>query len=171
MARIHYISGGERSGKSSFAQEVALKLSSSPIYIATSRRFDGDTNFDKRILRHQNDRDERWRTIEEEKHLGRLDLNGEVVVIDCVTLWLTNWFIDSKQDVDVCLMEAKRELEDLFDRQADIFIVSNEIGMGVHAQTETGRRFTELQGWINQFIARKADRATFMVSGLPMELK
>ena len=166
---IYYITGGERSGKSHYAQNLALELSNSPYYLATSRVWDGD--FLERVKRHVSERDERWTTIEEEKHLGNVDITGKTVVIDCVTLWLTNWYMDTKNDVDECLEKGKEELLQLFKKEANIIIISNEIGMGVHAQTKMARKFTELQGWMNQFIAQKADRAIFMVSGLPLKLK
>lgn len=167
---IHYITGGERSGKSSYAQKLALELTNSPYYLATSRNWGDD--FSDRIKRHISERDNRWTTIEEEKYLGGVDVSNKVVVIDCVTLWLTNWYMDTKNDVDECLRAGKKELNLLFDqKQSHIIIISNEIGMGVHAQTQVGRKFTELQGWMNQFIAKKADKATFMVSGLPLILK
>lgn len=166
---IYYITGGERSGKSGYAQNLALELSDSPYYIATSRKWDAD--FDKRVERHVNDRDERWTTIEEEKYLGNLAIKGKTVVIDCVTLWLTNWYIDTKSNVEESLQKGKEELEKLFQMDANIIIISNEIGMGIHAQTETGRKFTELQGWMNQFIGQKSDVAIFMVSGIPLKLK
>jgi len=69
------------------------------------------------------------------------------------------------------LKKGKEELLQLFKKEANIIIISNEIGMGVHAQTKMARKFTELQGWMNQFIAQKADQAIFMVSGLPVKLK
>ncbi|UII24045.1 bifunctional adenosylcobinamide kinase/adenosylcobinamide-phosphate guanylyltransferase [Fulvivirga ligni] len=166
---IYYISGGERSGKSSYAQNLALSLSDNPVYLATSRNWDAD--FEKRVKRHQSDRDERWENIEEEKHIGAIDLHEKVVVVDCVTLWLTNWYSDLKYDVEACLESGKAELKQLFEQDCTLIIISNEIGMGIHAQTEVGRKFTELQGWMNQFIANKADEAVFMVSGLPLKLK
>ncbi|QDH80775.1 bifunctional adenosylcobinamide kinase/adenosylcobinamide-phosphate guanylyltransferase [Echinicola soli] len=168
---IYYITGGERSGKSNYAQQLAESLSKTPLYLATSRIWDQD--FQKRVDRHQADRDERWTTIEEEKHLGQVDISGKVVVLDCVTLWLTNWFSDTKGDIASCLDHCKSELDLLFDsaQNGTLIIISNEIGMGLHAQTEVGRKFTELQGWINQYIAQRTDKATFMVSGLPLELK
>lgn len=166
---IHYITGGERSGKSSYAQELALSLSGNPKYIATSRIWDG--NHQKRIDRHVNDRDNRWTSVEEEKEISKCINNDETVVIDCVTLWLTNYFVDTKNDIEQCLTLAKEEFDKLIGMDANIIIISNEIGMGVHAQTEVGRKFTELQGWVNQHIAKKADKATFMVSGIPLELK
>jgi len=166
---IHYITGGERSGKSSYAQDLALSLSGNPKYIATSRVWDGDHQ--KRIDRHVNDRDNRWKSVEEEKEISKYINKDETVVIDCVTLWLTNYFVDTKNDIEQCLTLAKEEFDKLIGMEANIIIISNEIGMGVHAQTEVGRKFTELQGWVNQHIAKKADKATFMVSGIPLELK
>ncbi|PWJ43040.1 bifunctional adenosylcobinamide kinase/adenosylcobinamide-phosphate guanylyltransferase [Sediminitomix flava] len=166
---IYYITGGERSGKSSYAQNLALSLADTPFYVATARHWDGD--FEKRIQRHVAERDERWTSIEEEKYLGNLKLEGKTVVVDCVTLWLTNWYLDTKNNVEESLEKGKIELEKLFAQKANIIIISNEIGMGIHAQTEVGRKFTELQGWMNQFIAKRADKAIFMVSGLPMKLK
>ncbi len=166
---IYYITGGERSGKSSYAQHLALSLTDSPCYLATARKWDSD--FQKRIDIHVADRDSRWNTIEEEKYLSRLDLNGKVVVVDCITLWLTNWYFDTENNVEECLAEGKKELSKLFEQDTTLIIISNEIGMGVHAQTQVGRKFTELQGWMNQYIANKADEAFFMVSGLAMKLK
>ena len=166
---IHYISGGERSGKSSFAQKMAEDISKTPIYLATSRIWDED--FKTRVDRHVSDRDERWTTIEEEKNISALIVDKSTVVIDCVTLWLTNFYVDTKYDVEESLKLAKEEIEKLVEIDANIIIISNEIGMGLHATTESGRKFTELQGWVNQFIAKKADKATFMVSGLPLKLK
>src|SRR6187399_1141644 len=86
------ITGGARSGKSRHAQELALTYTGNPLYVATARQF--DEAFKQRIRRHQQDRDHRWTLVEEEKYLSRLDLDGRVVVIDCVTLWLTNFFMD-----------------------------------------------------------------------------
>ena len=94
-----------------------------------------------------------------------------VVVIDCVTLWLTNYFVDTKNDVETSLKLATKEFDKLLKKQATIIIISNEIGMGVHATTEVGRKFTELQGWMNQHIAKHADKAILMVSGIPIPIK
>jgi adenosylcobinamide kinase/adenosylcobinamide-phosphate guanylyltransferase len=95
-----------------------------------------------------------------------------VAIIDCVTLWLTNFFVDTKNDVELSLELAKAEIEKLaLMEDTTILIITNEIGMGVHAETHIGRKFVELQGWVNQFIAKKADKVTFMVSGLPMQVK
>ncbi|WP_109299219.1 bifunctional adenosylcobinamide kinase/adenosylcobinamide-phosphate guanylyltransferase [Aquimarina sp. AU474] len=166
---LYYVTGGERSGKSSYAQNLALELSQAPYYLATSRIWDG--NHRKRIDRHIADRDDRWTSIEEEKEIAKVITTGSVVVIDCVTLWLTNFFVDTKNDVSQSLTLAKQEFDKLLQINATIIIISNEIGMGVHATTEIGRKFTELQGWMNQHIAKHADKAILMVSGIPVEIK
>jgi adenosylcobinamide kinase/adenosylcobinamide-phosphate guanylyltransferase len=166
---IYYISGGERSGKSSYAQKIAEDISKEPIYIATSRIWDQD--FKTRVDRHVSNRDDRWSTIEEEKNISEVILEKSTVVIDCITLWLTNFYVDTAYNVEESLRLAKHQIEKISTIDANIIIISNEIGMGLHATTESGRKFTELQGWINQFIAKKADKATFMVSGLPLKLK
>ncbi|GFD75134.1 cobinamide kinase [Tenacibaculum sp. KUL113] len=166
---IYYISGGERSGKSSYAQKLAESLSDTPIYLATSRIWDED--FKQRVDRHISDRDERWSTVEEEKWLSKVISDKQTVVVDCVTLWLTNFFVDTKYDIEKTLEIAKEEINKLVEIDANIIIISNEIGMGLHANSESGRKFTQLQGWTNQYIAKLADKATFMVSGLPLTLK
>ncbi|MBW1298098.1 bifunctional adenosylcobinamide kinase/adenosylcobinamide-phosphate guanylyltransferase [Aquimarina litoralis] len=166
---LYYITGGERSGKSSYAQNLALELSKEPIYIATSRIW--DENHQKRIDRHIADRDDSWTSIEEEKELSKVVKKNTTVVIDCVTLWLTNFFMDTKSDVETSLNLAKKEFDKLITIDANIIIISNEIGMGVHATTKIGRKFTELQGWMNQHIAKYADQAILMVSGIPVKIK
>jgi len=166
---ITFITGGARSGKSRYAQELALRLSPSPVYVATAHKWDGD--FGERIKRHQDERDERWTTIEEEKYISRLQLEGKVVVIDCVTLWLTNFFMDTKSNLEVCLEACKKEIDELSQQKALLIIISNEIGMGVHAETEAGRKFTDLQGWMNQYIASKAMKVILMISGIPVTIK
>jgi len=167
---IYLITGGERSGKSNYAQNLALQFSNSPIYVATARKWDED--FQHRIDRHQQERDERWTNIEKEKHLSEIDFSGKVALIDCVTLWLTNFFVDHKNDVDLSLEEAKKEFLSIINQEnVTLIIVTNEIGMGVHAPTHVGRKFTELQGWMNQFLAAKADEVILMVSGIPVKIK
>lgn len=166
---LTYVSGGQRSGKSRYAQELALALSPNPVYLATSRAWDDDHR--QRIARHVADRDARWTTLEEEKYLSRPDLAGRTVVLDCVTLWLTNFFTDAQYDVETTLHEAKAEFEKLVQQHCTLIIISNELGMGLHAPTDAGRKFADLQGWLNQHIAQRADRAIFMVSGLPLVVK
>ena len=169
MAKVIFITGGQRSGKSSFAQNKALELSSNPVYMATSRIWDDD--FKNRVERHKYDRSENWINIEEEKEISKHDLTGKVVVLDCITLWLTNYFSDNNYDVDKSLEEAKQEWNKFIKHNFTVYVISNEIGMGVHADTEGARKFTDLQGWMNQYIAKQADEVYLMVSGIPVKIK
>lgn len=166
---IIFITGGARSGKSRYAQQLALQLSNNPVYVATARHWDDD--FEKRIQRHQSERDERWTSIEEEKHISSLSFSGKVVVMDCVTLWLTNFFTDTKYDIEASLEQGKQEIDRLDTANNTYIIISNELGMGMHAETEIGRKFTDLQGWMNQYIAQQANKVVFMVSGIAMTIK
>ncbi|HVS95235.1 MAG TPA: bifunctional adenosylcobinamide kinase/adenosylcobinamide-phosphate guanylyltransferase [Puia sp.] len=164
-----FITGGARSGKSRYAQQRALQLSAEPIYVATARI--PDEEFRRRVDRHRQDRDERWALLEEEKYLGRLSLSGKTAVIDCVTLWINNFFSDLYYDTDACLSACRGEVDRLLGQEASLIIVSNEIGMGLHADTEAGRKFSELQGWMNQYLAERADEVIFMISGIPLTVK
>lgn len=168
---ITFITGGVRSGKSRYAQQYARSLAANPVYVATARRWKDDPAFDERISRHQAERGSEWKNYEIEKYVNALPLQGETVVIDCVTLWLTNFFLDHRQNVDSALQEFTQQIDYLAPLDANIIIISNEIGMGLHAETEMGRRFADLQGWANQYIAAKAHKAFFIVSGIPLPLK
>ena len=169
MTTIHLITGGERSGKSTYAEAEALGLSPQPVYIATARIWDEE--FAERVRRHQARRGAEWTNIEEEKALSRHPLSGRTVLIDCVTLWATNFFFDLEQDIDRALQEMKAELERLFAQDAHFILVTNEIGLGGVPMDAVQRRFTDLQGWINQYIAARADRVTLVVCGIPVPVK
>lgn len=168
-AQITFITGGQRSGKSSYAQQLAEKASHTPIYLATSRIWDED--FKQRILRHQSDRGEQWTTIEEEKKLSKLKLSNNTVLLDCITLWLTNIFYDNNNDIEKSLNEAKAEWDAFIQQNVNLIVVSNELGMGVHPENEIARKFADLQGWMNQYIAKTANTIILMVSGIPLEIK
>ncbi|MCT4640234.1 MAG: bifunctional adenosylcobinamide kinase/adenosylcobinamide-phosphate guanylyltransferase [Bacteroidales bacterium] len=169
MAQIHLITGGQRSGKSSFAQNTALSNSDNPVYLATAKIWDED--FKDRVRRHKDDRGEEWTNIEEQINISSCNVQGRTVVLDCITLWLTNIFMKCDMDTDVSLKYAKEEWDKFALIDTNVLVVSNEIGMGMHAETAVGRKFTDLQGWMNQYIASKADKVTFMVSGIPMHIK
>ena len=161
--------GGARSGKSRHAQALALALSPRPLYVATSRVWDDDHA--ARIERHRRERGPEWRTAECERELAALELAGEVAVIDCVTLWLSNFFSDLGSDVDRCLELARAQVDLLAAIPATLIVVSNELGQGLHASTEVGRKFTDLQGLVNQHIAARADNVAWMVAGIPHYVK
>jgi adenosylcobinamide kinase/adenosylcobinamide-phosphate guanylyltransferase len=169
-ANIHFVTGGQRSGKSRFAQDLALSKSATPVYMATARIWDDD--FKERVQRHQNDRGDNWTSLEIPLEISRAEVEGKVVVFDCITLWLTNLYFDNQElSIDEILVLAKKELNKLFEKNCDLVIISNEIGMGGHAENALARKFADLQGWVNQFIASTADEVTLMVSGLPLTIK
>ncbi len=169
-AVVVLITGGARSGKSSFAQNEALALSDNPTYVATAKRYK-DKEFQERIDRHMAERDQRWSTIEELFGISSLNLDKKVVVIDCVTLWLTNFFSLYKSDVGQSLQSLKEQIQALLLFDSTFIIITNELGMGIHAESEMGRKFTDLQGWANQFIAGIANKVILMVCGIPITIK
>ena len=137
--------------------------------MATSRVWDEE--YRKRIERHQRDRGPQWTNIEEEKQLSRHQLSGRTVLIDCVTLWCTNFFFDVNADTDSALEAAKEEFDRFTKQDATFIFVTNEIGMGATSDNEIQRKFTDMQGWMNQYIAEYADEVWLMVSGIEVKVK
>lgn len=168
MKRIILITGGQRSGKSQQAEQLALSLSDHPVYLATAHIWDDE--FCERVKKHQERRGSQWTNIEEEKFLSRHDLTGRVVVIDCVTLWLTNFFFETS-DVAQTLEAAKEEFNRFTAPDATYIFVTNEIGSGGVSENAIQRKFTDLEGWMNQYIAQQADEVVLMVSGIPVKIK
>lgn len=105
------------------------------------------------------------------RKVGSHNFEDKTVLVDCITLWRTNCFFDTNNNIDQSLNLAKIELNKLFNQNANLIIISNELGMGLHAETEIGRNFTDLQGWVNQFIAKKAYKVNLMISGVPLQVK
>lgn len=169
MTKIILITGGQRSGKSRYAEQRALALSNAPVYMATARIWDEE--FKERVLRHQADRGPQWENMEEEKELCRHDFTGRVVLVDCVTLWCTNFFFDLQSDVRKSLEAVKLEFDRLTAQDATFLFVTNEIGMCGTPENGLQRKFTDLQGWTNQYIASKADEVVLMVSGIPVRIR
>ena len=168
MKKIILITGGARSGKSRYAEQLARSLTSNPVYVATAHIWDKE--FGERVRRHQERRGPEWTTIEEEKQLSRHNLAGRVAVIDCITLWCTNYFFEMK-DVDATLDALKDEFDRFTAPEATYIFVTNEIGMGGVSDNDVQRRFTDLQGWMNQYVASKADEVVLMVAGIPVKIK
>lgn len=169
MKKIILITGGQRSGKSKKAEELALSLSPNPVYMATAHIWDEE--FRERVRKHQARRGPQWTNIEEETALSQHDMTGRVVVIDCVTLWLTNFFFANNSDVDKSLGLAKAEFEKFTEPDATYIFVTNEIGSGGVSENAIQRKFTDLEGWMNQYIASKADEVILMVSGIEVKVK
>ena len=168
MKKVILITGGARSGKSRYAEELALSLSKTPVYVATAHVWDEE--FRERVKKHQERRGPEWTNIEEEKELSRHDLTGRVAVIDCITLWCTNYFFQM-QEVEASLEALKAEFDKFTAKDATYIFVTNEIGMGGVSENVVQRKFTDLQGWMNQYVASKADEVILMVSGIPVKVK
>lgn len=175
MKRIYLITGGQRSGKSSYAERLALSLSDNPIYLATARIWDEE--FRQRVSRHKERRGSQWKNIEEDKLLSRHDFTGHVVVVDCLTLWATNWFYDAVgpngelPDADSVLADMTEEFDRFANQDATLIVVTNEIGSGGTSCNASQRRFTDIIGFLNQHVARSANEVTLMVSGIPVKIK
>ena len=167
--KIILITGGQRSGKSSYAQKLALSLSANPIYLATSAVWDEEHR--QRIERHKRDRGPEWTNIEELKDLQKIDVTGRVVVIDCVTLWSTNFFSETNGDVELSLAAITERFEAFTQQNATFIFVTNELGLGGTSNNDLQRRFTDLLGWVNQHIAAASDEVVLLVSGIPVYIK
>lgn len=175
MKKIILITGGQRSGKSCQAEKMALSMTDNPVYMATAHIWDDE--FRQRVSRHKQRRGPQWTNIEEEKYLSRHDVGGRVVVVDCITLWCTNFFFElgapewEQPSVEKALGEIKQEFDRFTSQDATFIFVTNEIGSGGVSPDAVQRRFTDLQGWMNQYVAEKADQVILMVSGIPVEIK
>jgi len=171
MSEIILITGGQRSGKSRQAEQLALSLADNPVYVATAHVWDEE--FGERVRRHQERRGPQWTNIEEPMWLSQHDVAGRVVVVDCITLWLTNFFFfEDDNDVARALQQAKDEFDRLVSQPGATFIfVTNEIGLGGVSENALQRRFTDLQGWMNQYVARRADEVVLMLSGISIKVK
>lgn len=148
---------------------MALSLAPDPVYLATARIWDEE--FRERVRRHQERRGPQWTNLEEEKFLSRHDVGGRVVLVDCLTLWATNFFYDMEGDTDRALEAVKAEFDRFTSQDATFIFVTNEIGLGGTSQNELQRKFTDLQGWMNQYVAARADEVFLMVSGIPVKIK
>ncbi len=168
MSRIILVTGGQRSGKSTKGEEIALTLSNHPVYMATAHVWDDE--FRDRIRRHQQRRGPQWTTIEEERALSQHDLTGRVVLVDCLTLWATNFF-SAAAETDTVLDALKEEFDRLVRQEATFIFVTNEIGSGGVSANAVQRRFTDLLGWFNQYVAAQADEVILMVSGIAVKIK
>jgi len=176
---IHFVTGGARSGKSQFAENLSEVLSKTQqrqlVYVATATIYDDEMR--QRIDLHKHRRDENWLLIEEPQHLAQCLQNipeQSVVLIDCMTLWLTNWLCS--ENFDEFAAQKQQFLELLTTKFADenncdCIIVSNEVGSGIVPMGELSRDFVDHAGWLNQAIAKLADEATLVVAGLPLKLK
>lgn len=163
------ILGGARSGKSALALKYAERDEDRRIFIATAQALDDEMA--ARIARHREDRQENWETVEAPLDLAeaiaRHGGEGRAVLIDCLTLWLSN--IDHEGcDID---FETEALVAAINGTAASIILVSNEIGLGLVPDTPLGRSFRDAQGRLNQRIAAACDVVEFVAAGLPIRLK
>lgn len=168
-AKVHLITGGQRSGKSEYAEQITLEKSSSAVYLATSKIWDDE--YQNRVNVHIARRGEEWTTIEEEMNISSLELEGKTVLLDCITLWLTNIFDAFKYDQTKTLEFAQKQWDDFLTKDIEVIVVGNEIGLGVIPMDKGTRNFVDMHGLMNQYIAKSANEVTLMVSGIPMKVK
>lgn len=164
------VTGGQRSGKSLFAEKLALGLAPRPLYLATARVLDEEMG--RRVEAHRLRRANRWRNIEEPLRLSQAPVaEGDVVLVDCLTLWASNWFFDCGCDVDAAFRAMRAELDNLFAIHATLIFVTNEIGLGGVSENRMQRQFADLQGLANQYVAATAQEVYLAVSGIPVKIK
>jgi adenosylcobinamide kinase / adenosylcobinamide-phosphate guanylyltransferase len=187
QARLVLVLGGARSGKSAFSERLAAAGGRSVAFIATASAADEDMRL--RIARHRAARPREWRTIEEPLELARAVEeaagHADVLLLDCVTLWLANWlgqqgevdFERAPQLIDACTAGALREIERLlvsvaaFAPHQTLIVVSNEVGMGIVPAFALGRVYRDILGRVNQRLAREAERVYLMLAGLGVDIK
>ncbi|MEA1924079.1 MAG: bifunctional adenosylcobinamide kinase/adenosylcobinamide-phosphate guanylyltransferase [Pseudomonadota bacterium] len=167
------IGGGARSGKSSFAQKMAEGLPGRRAYLATAQALDRE--MEQRIAKHQADRDSAWHaTLEEPLNLTnclqQASLDFDVILVDCITLWLSNLMGRGDQDQQI-LAEIDNLTASLNRLPATVILVSNEVGLGLVPEHPLGRRFRDLAGLANQRLAQACREVYFTIWGLPQKLK
>jgi adenosylcobinamide kinase/adenosylcobinamide-phosphate guanylyltransferase len=178
-SKFTLILGGARSGKSSYAQSLAERTGKSVTFIATAQALDGEMS--KRIQKHQEERPISWQTLEIPLNVASCanQIKSEVVILDCITLLVSNWLMQFvKDDIaeEVPFMQAlQKELEELIanvsDQKQDWIIISNEVGLGLVPAYQMGRVYRDGLGWTNQRLAHEADKVVFMVAGIPMVVR
>jgi adenosylcobinamide kinase/adenosylcobinamide-phosphate guanylyltransferase len=178
-----FVFGGARSGKSALAERLAQASGKEVIYVATSHA--GDDEMAARIAHHQARRPPHWRTVEEATALAatlrRLCTPERIVLVDCLTLWLSNLMFSAHMDypevgpIDLTpLFTTERAaLLDFLDEPAagDVIFVSNEVGMGIVPYGAVSRAYADEAGRLNQDVAARCERVLFVAAGLPLTLK
>lgn len=166
--------GGARAGKSAYAVARARALGGRVVFLATAEA--GDPEMAARIARHRADRPDGWRTVEAPlglpEAIAALAGRADVVLVDCVNLWVANLLTKDPALSDTALIGHAAALEAVATRPGGhLLLVSNEVGMGVHPETAVGRRFRDALGLVNQAVARAADEVVLLVAGCPLTVK
>ncbi len=172
MKKSILILGGARSGKSSRAVALARGLKKRTVFIATCTF--ADPEMQKRIKKHQRQRPRHWKVVEEGKDINAALLNlkdkYQVVLIDCLGLWISNLLAGDLSDRQI-EKQVSKLIGSLSNSQAITILVSNEVGAGIVPDNPLARRFRDLLGAANQKIARQADEVILMYSGIPLTIK
>jgi adenosylcobinamide kinase / adenosylcobinamide-phosphate guanylyltransferase len=167
--RLTLVLGGARSGKSRHAEQLALASGLAPVYVASAQALDDEMA--RRIGAHRARRGPAWRTIEEPLDLvGTLQrecASERIVLVDCLTLWLTNLMVAGR----TVEAESAQLLEALPGLEGPVLLVSNEVGQGIVPDNVMARKFVDHAGFLHQGIAEQADAVVFMIAGLPHRLK
>lgn len=168
---LQLILGGARSGKSRLAEQTAISMQLAVTYVATAQALDSEMQ--SRIAHHQNQRPAHWSLVEEPLFLARtlqkIDRPNQIILVDCLTLWLTNLLLLEDQNVQE--FECEQLVHILPKLQSEIILVSNETGLGVVPLGEISRRFVDEAGRLHQVLGQIADKVMFCVAGFPMILK
>ncbi|MEN4981517.1 bifunctional adenosylcobinamide kinase/adenosylcobinamide-phosphate guanylyltransferase [Acinetobacter modestus] len=168
---LQLILGGARSGKSRLAEQTAKDTGLSVIYIATAQALDAEMQ--QRIVHHQQKRPVDWQVLEEPIYLAdrllQCDQANQLILVDCLTLWLTNLLLD--EDPALQQQQMQKLFEVLPQLQSQIILVSNETGLGVVPMGEISRRFVDEAGRLHQNLGQLANKVVFCVAGFPMILK
>lgn len=167
------ILGGARSGKSRLAEQLAYQSAGQVVYIATATQQDNDPEMMRRIAEHRQRRPADWMLVEEPLRLAgtlqsyqRMD---RCILVDCLTLWLSNLLL--VDDGTHFRTESEALLDLLPKLQGNLILVANEVGMGIVPMGQMSRRFQDESGWLQQRIAARVDRVVLTVAGLPLTLK
>ena len=178
--KITFITGGARSGKSSFALKEASKAKGRKAYIATAEALDGEMK--DRIEKHKLERSDEWNTYEEQIKVSDVlgDIKGQygAVLLDCLTLWLSNVLLHAEMDAqkhkspEDSINEFIAGLTGLADTGGcALYIVSNEVGMGIVPENKLARKFRDLAGTLNRKVAEIADEVYLVTAGIPLQIK
>ncbi len=168
--RLIMVTGGQRSGKSVFAENLALQMSPHPTYLATARVMDEE--MERRVALHKERRKDVWRNIESPLYVEDIDFSeNETVLIDCLTLWATNWFFEKNENTEKALVSLKSQIELLLKNNCNFIIVTNEVGLGGVSPNKMQRQFADMQGAINQYVASLAQEVYLIISGIPVKIK
>ena len=165
--------GGAKSGKSSFALNVCNSLNKKRIFLATAQALDQE--MEERIRRHKLERGDGWCTVEEPlkvaETIGSLDSKDTIILLDCLTLWLNNLYMEHGEDQETIDKDIENLARQLADIRGAVVIVSNEVGMGIVPDNQLSRIYRDTAGYMNQRIARLSGKVVAVLAGLPLVLK